>query len=73
MNVDVAKKLLPMVNVGKHEDALSAYADDRIAYLYAQLEQATSVEDMYRLQGQLKEIRRMYTLPEEARARAKDA
>jgi hypothetical protein len=72
MSPDIAKKLLPLVNVDKHTHALHAYAVERIAFLHRQLEIATSYEEVKELQGSLKEMRKFLTLKEEAHQKAKE-
>lgn len=72
MSPDTAKKLLPLVNVAKHNDALQVYALERIAFLHRQLEIATSYEEVKELQGGLKEMRKFLTLKEESHQKAKE-
>jgi len=72
MSPDLAKKLLPLVNVEKHKHALQAYALERIAFLHRQLEIATSIEEVKELQGSLKEMRKFMTLKEEVHQKAKE-
>ena len=73
MTPEVARKLLPLVNVKQHHDRLAHYVDWRISYLHSQLEQCKTAEEMKTLQGQLKEVRRLLTLQDEAQQAAKDA
>lgn len=72
MSPDIAKKLLPVVNVEKHNNVLQAYASERIGYLHRQLEIATSYEEVKELQGGLKEMRKFLTLKEEAIQKSKE-
>jgi len=72
MTPDTAKKLLPLVNVVKHNDALQVYALERIAFLHRQLEIATSFDEVKELQGALKEMRKFLTLKEESHQKAKE-
>lgn len=73
MSPEVARKLLPLVNVKQHEDRLTHYILHRITYLHSQLEICTSMDEMKMLQGQLKEVRRLATLKDEATQAAKEA
>ena len=69
---EVARKLLPLVNGKQNKERIEKYANYRIDYLYSQLETCSAPEDMYKLQGQLKEARRLLTLQDEANLAAKD-
>jgi len=73
MTPEVARKMLPLVNVKQNNERLAHYVDWRISYLHAQLEQCQTADDMKTLQGQLKEVRRLLTLQDEANQAAKDA
>lgn len=73
MTPEVARKILPIVNVKQNEDRLMHYITWRIEYLHQQLEICTSMDEMRSIQGQLKEVRRLATLKEEANQAAKDA
>jgi len=73
MSPSVAKKLLPLVNVNKHLDAVQGYALERVDFLYRQLEIATSIEEVKELQGSLKEARRLLTIREEAQQEARES
>jgi hypothetical protein len=66
------RKLLPMVNNKQNEERIAAYVSDRVSYLYKQLEQCTTAEDMRLLQGAIKEVRRLDTLRDEVAQRAKE-
>lgn len=72
MSPSVAKKLLPLVNVNKHLDAVHGYALERVDFLHRQLEIATSFEEVRELQGSLKEARRLLTIREEAQQEARE-
>ena len=72
MDHDIARKLLALVNNKQNVDRLTAYAEDRIHLLHKQLEICETEKDMAMLQGQLKEVRRLMTLREEATQRAED-
>ena len=69
---DTVRKLLPMVNNKQNEDRIAAYVSDRISYLYTQMEQCTTVEELKTLQGQIKEVRRLDTLRDEVTQRVKE-
>lgn len=69
---DTVKKLLPMVNNKQNVERIAAYVADRISYLYKQLEQCSSLDEMSKLQGAIKELRRLDTLREEVVQSAKD-
>jgi len=70
---EVARKVLPLVNVKQNNERLEHYVDWRVSYLHQQLEQCSTAEEMKLLQGQLKEVRRLLTLKDEANSAAKDA
>lgn len=72
MTPDVARKVLPLVNAKQNKERIEKYAHYRIEYLQSQLETCATPEDMYKLQGQLKEARRLLTLQDEANLAAKD-
>lgn len=72
MKVEAAKKLLPLVNDAKTMELLEVYTSGRIEYLRVNLEQCQTAEEMYALQGSIKELRRFATLQGEVRQRAKD-
>jgi len=73
MTPEVARKVLPLVNVKQNNDRIEHYVNWRIDYLHQQLEQCATAEEMKLLQGQLKEVRRLLTLKDEANSAAKDA
>jgi|TARA_R110000803_G_scaffold148179_1_gene213607 hypothetical protein len=67
---DVAKKLLPLVNVKKNTDALEIYMDYRIDELRKLLEQHEDIYNITKAQGAIQEIRRLKSLRDEVIARA---
>jgi len=69
---NTVRKLLPMVNNRQNEERIAAYVSDRISYLHKQLEQCSTVEEMNKVQGQLKEVRRLGTLKDEVTQRVKE-
>lgn len=72
MDHDVARKLLSLVNNKQNMDRLSAYVNDRLALLHQHLETCATEKEMSLLQGQIKEVRRLLTLREEATQRAEE-
>ena len=72
MQVETARKLLALVNGKQNMDRLETYVGDRLNYLHHQLEQCSGEADMFVLQGQIKEIRRLLTLREEAVQKAEE-
>ena len=73
MTPEAARKVLPLVNVKQNEERLEHYVDWRISYLHMQLEQGQTADEMKMIQGQIKEVRRLLTLKDEANQAAKDA
>lgn len=71
ITVSTAKKLLPLVNNKQNVDRIDAYVTDRVSYLHKQLEQAGSFDEVLKIQGQIKEVRRLNTLKDEAVREAK--
>ena len=67
---DVAKKLVPLVNVKKNTDALEIYMDYRIDELRKLLEQHEDIYSINKAQGAIQEIRRLKSLRDEVIARA---
>jgi len=53
-------------------DRIETYVGDRLNYLHLQLEQCQKESEMYAVQGQIKEVRRLLTLREEAQQRAEE-
>jgi hypothetical protein len=66
ITTDTARKLLSLVNSKQNIDRLSAYVADRLVFLHRELENKDNPTDIYRLQGQIKEVKRLLTLREEA-------
>lgn len=66
MEIETARKLLALVNGKQNMDRLEAYVGDRLNYLHHQLEQCSGEADMFILQGQIREVRRLLTLKDEA-------
>jgi hypothetical protein len=73
MTPEAARKVLPLVNVKQNQERLEQYVDWRISYLHIQLEQCQTADEMKMIQGQIKEVRRLLTLKDEANQAAKDA
>jgi hypothetical protein len=73
MTPEVARKVLPLVNVKQNNERLEHYVDWRISYLHTQLEQCQTVDEMKMIQGQIKEVRRLLTLKDEANQAAREA
>ena len=69
---NTVRKLLPMVNNRQNEERIAAYVSDRVSYLYKQLEQCKTVEELHSLQGQIREVRRLSTLRDEVTQRVKE-
>ena len=67
---EVAKQLLPIINVKKNTDALEVYMNHRIDELHKLLEQHEDMYNITRAQGAIQEIRRLKTLRDEVIARA---
>jgi len=67
---EVAKQLLPLVNVKKNTDILEAYMEYRVAELHKLLEQHEDIYKINKAQGAIQEIRRLKTLRDEVIARA---
>lgn len=72
MTNETARKLLALVNNKQNMDRLSAYVQDRIEYLHRELESKDDHKDVLRLQGQIKEVKRLLTLREEAVQKAEE-
>ena len=67
---EVAKQLLPIVNVKKNTDALEVYMNHRIDELHKLLEQHEDMYNITKAQGAIQEVRRLKTLRDEVIARA---
>jgi len=63
---ETARKLLALVNGKQNVERIETYVGDRLNYLHTQLEQCPTESEMYTLQGQIREVRRLLTLKEEA-------
>lgn len=72
MEIATARKLLSLVNGKQNMDRIETYVGDRLNYLHLQLEQCQKESEMYAVQGQIKEVRRLLTLREEAQQRAEE-
>ena len=72
ISADTSRKLLSLVNNRQNMERLEAYVVDRIKYLHHQLEQCPTESEMHSLQGQIKEVRRLLTLKEEAVQKAEE-
>ena len=66
---EVAKQLLPIVNVKKNTDALEVYMQHRIDELHKLLEQHEDMYNITKAQGAIQEVRRLKTLRDEVLAR----
>ena len=67
---EIAKKLLPLVNVKRNVDGFDAYVEYRTHEMYKRMEQAEDTKTMFMAQGAIHELRRINTLREEAQAKA---
>ncbi len=70
MTPEIAKKLLPLVNVKRNLDALEMYMESRITDMHRNMEQGEDMKAMYQAQGAIKELRRLRTLRDEVIAKA---
>ncbi len=70
MTPEIAKKLLPLVNVKRTVDLMELYADTRIAEAHKLMEQSDDLRVIQMAQGAIKELRRFKTLRDEVQARA---
>lgn len=66
----LARNLIPLVNT--NNDALLEYAMYRLGFLRNELETLVEINDILRIQGQIKELRRLITLRDEVLEDAKD-
>jgi len=69
---EIAKKLLPLVNVKRTVDLMELYADMRIAEAHKLMEQSDDLRVIQMAQGAIKELRRFKTLRDEVTKRAED-
>ena len=67
---EVAKQLLPLVNVKKNTDILEAYMEYRVSELHKLLEQHEDIYKINKAQGAIQEIRRLKTLRDEVISKA---
>ena len=72
MTPEIAKKLLPLVNVKRTVDLMDVYADARIAEAHKIMEQSDDLRVIQMAQGAIKELRRFKTLRDEVTKRAED-
>ncbi len=72
MTPEIAKKLLPLVNVKRTVDLMELYADTRIAEAHKLMEQSDDLRVIQMAQGAIKELRRFKTLRDEVTKRAED-
>ena len=70
MTPEIAKKLLPLVNVKRNLDALEMYMESRITDMHRNMEQGEDMKAIYQAQGALKELRRLRTLRDEVISKA---
>ena len=70
MTPEIAKKLLPLVNVKRTVDLMELYADMRIAEAHKLMEQSDDLRVIQMAQGAIKELRRFKTLRDEGQAKA---
>lgn len=72
MTPEIAKKLLPLVNVKRTVDLMELYANMRIAEAHKLMEQSDDLRVIQMAQGAIKELRRFKTLRDEVTKRAED-
>lgn len=72
MNKELLTWLLPTVNDPATRESLEKYAEYRIGILQTTLETSNSIETVYRTQGAIQELRRIFTLRDEVNQRKKD-
>ena len=70
MTPETAKKLLPLVNVKSHLDALEIYMESRITDMHRNMEQGDDMKAVYQAQGAIQELRRLRTLRDEVISKA---
>ena len=70
MTPEIAKKLLPLVNVKRNLDALEIYMESRITDMHRNMEQGDDMKAMYQAQGAIQELRRLRTLRDEVISKA---
>lgn len=72
MDKKVAETLLGFVNAPHNVDDLKAYAAHRIEIHRTTLETARDADEILRVQGAIRELRRLSSLQDEVRGAAKD-
>lgn len=72
MQFETARKLLALVNSKQNMERLEAYVIDRLEFLHRELEGKADPTDIFRVQGQIKEVRRLLTLKDEAVQKAEE-
>lgn len=65
MDKILARKLLLFVNDHYNQESLAKYVENRLNTLYLQLESTTESTKIYRIQGQIAEVKKLLTLREE--------
>lgn len=71
MNNDVARRLNVWVNQKNFEEFVKLYVDERLEVLRKSLETSNVLEDIFKIQGQIKEVKRLLTLAEEVKSEIK--
>lgn len=64
MDKEIARLLVPLVPKS-NDDLFEIYVNSRVNYLHRQLETLSEVNEIMKVQGQIKEVRRLLTLREE--------
>ena len=72
MTPEIAKKLLPLVNVKRNLDALEMYMESRITATHRSMEQGDDMKAVYQAQGAIQELRRFRTLRDEVIVKAEN-
>lgn len=67
MSPEVKRDLLPFVNQRDFDRFVKIYVDERLDILRRSLEITSDINDIYKTQGQIKEVKRLLTLIEEVR------
>lgn len=65
MTRDEAESLLPLINDVEIFGLVKLYAENRIKFLQKSLEQTMDFNEILRIQGQIRELRRFETLRDE--------
>lgn len=71
MDKQICRQLLLLVNEPDSHSALQTYMESRRAYLLRQLETASDMDSVRRIQGALGEVSRISTLKQEVQEGAK--